>query len=55
MRTHDTEIVELEHGAVRGFHLKDPFSKDLLSVCGLAKQSSQDFWTYCDGQAAAFP
>ena len=50
-----TEIVELEHGAVRGFHLKDPLFKDLLSVCGLAKQFSQDFWTYRDGQAAAFP
>jgi hypothetical protein len=50
-----TEIVELEHGAVRGFHLKDPLFKDLLSVCGLAKQFSQDFWIYRDGQAAAFP
>jgi len=50
-----TEIVELEHGAVRGFHLKDPLFKDLLSVCGLAKQFSQDFWMYRDGQVAAFP
>ena len=50
-----TEIVELEHGAVRRCHLKDSLFKDLLSVCGLAKQFSQDFWTYRDGQADAFP
>ena len=50
-----TEIVELEHGTVRGFHLKAPLFKDLLSVCSLAKQFSQDFWMYRNGQAAAFP
>jgi len=50
-----TEIVELEYGEVRGFHLKEPLFKDLLSLCGLARQFSQDFWTYRDGKAAAFP
>ena len=50
-----TEIVELEHGAVRGFHLKDPLLEDLLSVCGLTEQFAQHFWMYRNGQAAAFP
>ena len=50
-----TEIVELEYGAVRGFHLKEPLFQDLLSLCGLARKFSQDFWTYRDGKAAAFP
>lgn len=50
-----TEIVELDSRSVRGFQLKEPLFQDLLSLCGLAKQFSQDFWTYRDGKAMAFP